>query len=339
MRTSRPVGIDLGTSNTLIYVKGEGIVLFEPSVVAMNLDSKKVLAVGNRAKEMLGRTPGNIVAVSPLKEGVIADFDIAEQMMRLFLARSGCRKFWTHPEFVIAVPSGITGVEKRAVVDSGEKAGASAVYLVEEPMAAAIGAGLPVGDPGGNMIVDIGGGSTEIAVISCGGIVHSRAIRVAGNEMNEAIVQYVKKSYDLLIGERTAEEIKINVGSACASEEENSMQTKGRDLVCGLPKTITITSAEVREALSETVSAIVETIRDALERTPPELSADLIDRGIYLSGGGALLRGMDKLIETATETTVRVVEEPLASVVMGTGKILDEMETLQGILTPGKNTY
>ncbi len=333
---SNDMGMDLGTANTLVYVKGQGIVLFEPSVVAMKKGDNKVLAVGNRAKEMLGRTPGNIVAVRPLKDGVIADFDITEQMLRSFILKAHRRRTWVHPRLVIAVPSGVTEVERRAVVDSAERAGASEVYLVEEPMAAAIGAGLPISEPGGNMVVDIGGGTTEVAVISLAGIVVSQTLRTAGDEMNEAIIQHIKKTYNLLIGERTAEEIKVRIGSAFPQEEELKIESKGRDLVSGLPKTITVSSEEIREALSETINSMVEVVRDTLERTPPELSADLVDRGIYLTGGGALLRGMDKLLEAATEITVHIAEDPLTTVVMGAGKILDELETLRDVLTVGR---
>ncbi len=333
---SNDMGMDLGTANTLVYVKGQGIVLFEPSVVAMKKGMNKVLAVGNRAKEMLGRTPGNIVAVRPLKDGVIADFDITEQMLRNFIMKAHRRRTWVHPRLVIAVPSGVTEVERRAVVDSAERAGASEVYLVEEPMAAAIGAGLPISEPGGNMIVDIGGGTTEVAVISLAGIVISQTIRIAGDEMNESIIQHIKKTYNLLIGERTAEEIKVRIGSAFPQEEELKIDSKGRDLVSGLPKTISVSSEEVREALSETINAIVEVVRDTLERTPPELSADLVDRGIYLTGGGALLRGMDKLLEAATEIKLHIAEDPLTTVVMGAGKILDELPVLKEVLTVGR---
>ena len=329
---SNDMGMDLGTCNTLVYVKGQGIILFEPSVVAISKGTNKVLAVGNRAKEMLGRTPGHIVAIRPMRDGVIADFEITEQMLRNFITKVHHRRAWVHPRMVIAIPSGVTEVEKRAVVDSAERAGASEVYLVEEPMAASIGSGLPISEPAGNMIVDIGGGTTEVAVISLSGVVLSQTMRIGGDEMDEAIIQHLKKTYNLLVGERTAEEIKIRIGSGFPLEEELKMEAKGRDLVSGLPKTVTVSSEEVREALSEPVNAVVETVRDTLERTPPELSSDLVDRGIYLTGGGALLRGMDKLLASVTDIPIHVTEDPLTTVVMGTGKILDELSTLKEVL-------
>jgi rod shape-determining protein MreB len=327
---SNDMGMDLGTANTLVYVKGQGIILFEPSVVAISKGTNKVLAVGNRAKEMLGRTPGHIAAIRPMKDGVIADFEITEQMLRSFITKVHHRRAWVHPRMVIAIPSGVT--EKRAVVDSAERAGASEVYLVQEPMAAAIGSGLPIDEPAGNMIVDIGGGTTEVAVISLSGVVLSQTMRIGGDEMDEAIIQHLRRTYNLLVGERTAEEIKMRIGSGFPLEEELKMEAKGRDLVSGLPKTVTVSSEEVREALSEPVNAVVETVRDTLERTPPELSSDLVDRGVYLTGGGALLRGMDKLLASATDIPIHVTEDPLTTVVMGTGKILDELSVLKEVL-------
>ena len=329
---SNDIGMDLGTANTLVYVKGQGIILFEPSVVAIRKSTKKVLAVGNRAKEMLGRTPGNIVAIRPLKDGVIADFEITEQLLRSFITKVHHRRAWVHPRLVIAVPSGVTEVEKRAVMDSAERAGASDVGLVEEPMAAAIGAGLQISEPAGNMIVDIGGGTTEVAVISLHGVVLSQTVRIGGDEMDEAIVQHLKRTYNLLVGERSAEEIKIRIGSAFPLEEELKIEAKGRDLVSGLPKTVIVSSEELREALSEPVNTVVETVRETLERTPPELASDLVDRGMFLTGGGALLRGMDKLLASATGVPIHVTEDPLTTVVMGTGKILDEPATLKEVL-------
>ena len=304
---SSDIGIDLGTANTLVYVKDRGIVVREPSVVAIQQGSNKVLAVGEDAKRMLGRTPGNIVAIRPMKAGVIADFEVTEAMLRYFIQKShNNRKRWVHPRIVISVPSGITEVEKRAVKDSAENAGAREVYLIEEPMAAAIGVGLPVQEPAGNMIVDMGGGTTEVAIISLAGIVLSRSVRVGGDEMDEAIVQYMKRVYNLMVGERTAEEIKMAIGSAYPLGDEMSMEVKGRDLVAGLPKTLTITSEEIREALQEPVSAIIEAIRITLERCPPELSSDLVDRGIVMAGGTSQLRGLDKLIAEHTGLPVHL---------------------------------
>lgn len=334
---SNDMGMDLGTANTLVYVKGQGIILFEPSVVAIRKGDNKVLAVGNKAKEMLGRTPGNIVAIRPMKDGVIADFEVTEQMLRSFITRVHHRRAWVHPRLVVAIPSGVTEVEKRAVVDSSERAGASEVYLVEEPMAAAIGSGLPISEPVGNMIVDIGGGTTEVAVISLSGVVLSQTVRIGGDEMDDAIILHLKKAYNLLVGERTAEEIKIRIGSAFPLEEEIKIDAKGRDLVSGLPKTVTVSSEEVRESLSEPVNTVVEAVRDTLERTPPELSSDLVDHGIYLTGGGALLRGMDKLLASATDIPIHITEDPLTTVVMGTGKILDELSVLKDVLIGSHN--
>ncbi len=333
---SNDIGIDLGTANTLVYVKDHGIVLREPSVVAVHQGTNKVLAVGDEAKRMLGRTPGNIVAIRPLKDGVIADFEITEEMLRHFISKVHNRRRMVRPRVVIAVPSGITEVEKRAVKDSATHAGAREVYLIEEPMAAAIGVGLPVQDAAGNMIVDIGGGTTEVALISLSGIVFSRSVRVAGDELDEAIAQYMKRAYNLMIGERTAEEIKIKIGSAYKLEKETTMEVKGRDLVAGLPKTITISSQEVREALTEPVATIVDSVRITLERCPPELSADLVDRGLVLAGGGALLRGLDKLLSEETGLPVHVAEDPLSAVAEGTGKALQELKFLRKVASTDK---
>ena len=328
---SNDIGIDLGTANTLVYVKDRGIVLREPSVVAIQQGSNRVLAVGEEAKRMLGRTPGNIVAIRPMKAGVIADFEVTEAMLRYFIRKAHNRKWVVRPRIIISVPSGITEVEKRAVKDSATHAGAREVYLIEEPMAAAIGVGLPVQEPAGNMIVDMGGGTTEVAIISLAGIVLSRSVRVGGDEMDEAIVQYLKRVYNLMIGERTAEEIKIQIGSAYPLNEEVSMEVKGRDLVAGLPKTLTITSEEIREALQEPVSAIIEAIRITLERCPPELSSDLVDRGLVLAGGTSQLRGMDKLIAEQTGLPVHVAEDPVSAVAEGTGVVLHELNFLRKV--------
>ncbi|MBI1977593.1 MAG: rod shape-determining protein, partial [Candidatus Omnitrophica bacterium] len=323
-------GIDLGTATTLVYVKGQGVVLCEPSVVAIDRNTHQVLAVGEEAKRMLGRTPGNIVAVRPMKDGVIADFDITEAMLRYFIRKVHRRRPLVTPRVVIAVPSGITEVEKRAVKDSAERAGArSPVYLVEEPIAAAIGVGLPIHEPSGNMIVDIGGGTTEIAVISLAGIVFSKSIRIGGDECDEAVINHLKKTYNLMIGERTAEEVKIRIGSAFPLEEETTMDVRGRDILAGLPKTITVSSEEIREAISEAVSQILEAIRITLERTPPELSADLISRGLILAGGGALLRGLDKLISEETGLPVHIADDPLTAVALGTGRYLSDINLLK----------
>ena len=328
---SHDIGIDLGTANTLVFVKDHGIVLREPSVVAVHAGTNKVLAVGDEAKRMLGRTPGNIVAIRPLKDGVIADFEVTEAMLRHFISKVHSRSRMRRPRVVIAVPSGITEVEKRAVRESAIHAGAREVHLIEEPMAAAIGVGLPVQDAAGNMIIDIGGGTTEVALISLSGIVFSRSVRVAGDELDEAIAQYMKRAYNLMIGERTAEEIKIKIGSAYKLEKEVSMEVKGRDLVAGLPKTITITSQEVREALMEPISTIVDSVRITLERCPPELSADIVDRGVVLAGGGALLRGLDRLLAEETGLPVHVAEDPLSAVAEGTGKALQEINLLRRV--------
>ena len=326
---SNDIGIDLGTANTLVYVKDRGIVLREPSVVAIQAGSKRILAVGEEAKRMLGRTPGNIVAIRPMKAGVIADFEITEAMLRYFIKKIHNKRKVVRPRIIIAVPSDITEVEKRAVKDSATHAGAREVFLIEEPMAAAIGVGLPVQEPAGNMIVDIGGGTTEVALISLAGIVFSRTVRVGGDEMDECIVQYMKRVYNLMIGIRTAEEVKISMGSAYPVEDETSMEVKGRDLVAGLPKTLTITSEEIREALQEPVSSIIDAIRITLERCPPELAADLVDRGMILAGGGSLLSGFDKLIAEQTGLPVHLADDPLSAVAEGTGVVLNELNFLR----------
>jgi len=326
---SNDIGIDLGTANTLVYVKDRGIVLREPSVVAIQAGTKRILAVGDEAKRMLGRTPGNIVAIRPMKAGVIADFEITEAMLRYFIKKIHNRRKMVRPRIIIAVPSDITEVEKRAVKDSATHAGAREVFLIEEPMAAAIGVGLPVQEPAGNMIVDIGGGTTEVALISLAGIVFSRTVRVGGDEMDECIVQYMKRVYNLMIGDRTAEEVKISMGSAYAVDEEMSTEVKGRDLVAGLPKTLTITSEEIREALQEPVSSIIDAIRITLERCPAELAADLVDRGMILAGGGALLTGVDKLIAEQTGLPVHLADDPLSAVAEGTGVVLNELNFLR----------
>ncbi len=322
------IGIDLGTANTLVYVKDRGIVIREPSVVAIQEGTKRILAVGEEAKRMLGRTPGNIVAIRPMKSGVIADFDITEAMIRYFIRKVHTNPIRIPPRVLIAVPSDITEVEKRAVQESARHAGAREVFLIEEPMAAAIGVGLPVSEPAGNMIVDIGGGTCEVAVISLAGIVYSRSVRVGGDAMDECIVQYMRRVYNLMIGERTAEQIKIEIGSAYSTGEEKSMEVKGRDLVAGLPKTIAVTSEEIREALQEPVSTIVDAIRITLEKCPPELSADLVDRGMVLAGGSSQLRGLDKLIAEQTGLPVHLADDPMSAVAEGTGVVLNEMDFL-----------
>ncbi|HUF61449.1 MAG TPA: rod shape-determining protein [Verrucomicrobiales bacterium] len=332
---SNDIGIDLGTANTLVYVKDHGIVLREPSVVAVKAGTSEVLAVGEDAKRMLGRTPGNIVAIRPLKDGVIADFEVTEAMLRHFIRKVHNRRTVARPRVVIAVPSGITEVEKRAVEESARQAGAREVYLIEEPMAAAIGVGLPVQDASGNMIIDIGGGTTEVALISLSGIVYSRSVRVAGDELDEAIINYMKRAYNLMIGERTAEEIKIRLGSAYPYGKEMTMEVKGRDLVAGLPKTISITSQEIREAMLEPLNTIVDSVRVTLERCPPELAADLVERGMVLAGGGALLRGLDKLLSEETGLPVHVAEDPLSAVAEGAGKVLSELAFLRRVASRG----
>jgi len=329
---SSDLAIDLGTANTCVYVRGKGIVVNEPSIIAINKANGRVEAVGKEAKEMLGRTPGNIVAIKPMKDGVIADFEYTEKMLAYFIRKAhNNRNVWVRPRIVIGVPSEITEVEKRAVKDSAYRAKASEVHLVEEAMAAAIGAGMPITEPSGNMIVDIGGGTTDIAVISLAGIVYSKAVRVAGNEMDEAIIQYIRKTYNLLIGERTAEQIKMEIGSAYPLDERMTMEIKGRHLIEGVPKTITITDEEIREALAETVNVIVDAVRVALERTPPELSADIVDRGIVLTGGGALLKNLDKRLREETGLPLAMAEDPLSSVVLGAGKMLSDFSLLRKI--------
>jgi len=328
---SSDLAIDLGTANTLVFAKGRGVVVNEPSIVAINKNNGEVEAVGREAKEMLGRTPGNIVAIRPMKDGVIADFKVTERMLNYFIQKAHGRKVMVHPRIVIGVPSEITQVEKRAVIDSAYRAKASEVHLVEQAMVAAIGAGLPITEPSGNMIVDIGGGTTDVAVISLSGIVYARSVRVAGNEIDEALIQYLKRKYNLLIGERTAEQIKMTVGSAYPLDAPLTMEIKGRNLIEGVPKSITIDDTEIREAISECVATILNAIRVALERTPPELSADISDRGIVLTGGGALLKNLDKRIRVETGLPVSVAEDPLASVVLGTGKMLTDFKLLRRI--------
>ncbi len=328
---SSDLAIDLGTANTLVYARGRGVVVNEPSIVALNKNSGEICAVGKDAKEMLGRTPGNIVAIKPMKDGVIADFKVTERMLNYFIRKAHNRKLLVHPRIVIGVPSEITPVEKRAVQDSAYRAKASEVYLVEQAMAAAIGAGLPITEACGNMVVDIGGGTSEIAIISLSGIVFSRSVRVAGNEMDEAIMHYLKRKYSLLIGERTAEKIKIEIGSAHPLEKPLTMEVRGRNLIEGVPKTITVTDAEMREALSECVGTIINALRVALERTPPELSADISDRGIVLTGGGSLLKNLDKRISEETGLPVSLADDPLACVALGTGKMLSDFNLLRQI--------
>lgn len=328
---SNDLAIDLGTANTIVFVRGKGIVLREPSVVAIHNETKEILAVGSEAKQMLGRTPGNIVAIRPMRDGVIANFEITEAMIKHFIRRVHNRKTLVRPRVVIAVPSGITQVEKRAVRDSAISAGAREVYLMEEPMAAAIGVGLPISNPIGNMIVDVGGGTTEVAVISLSGIVYSKSVRVAGDEMDEAIINYIKRKYNLLIGERTAEEIKIKIGSAYPLNEKQEMEIKGRDLVAGIPKTLLVNDEEIREALAEPVRTIVETVKIALERTSPELAADIVDKGIVMAGGGSMIRGLDLLLREETGLPIILAEDPLSAVALGTGKALDELELLRKV--------
>jgi len=335
---SNDIGIDLGTANTLVYVGNQGIVLNEPSVVAVEKSTGKVLAVGAAAKEMTGRTPGGIAAIRPLKDGVIADFEISEKMIANFIRRVVKHKYLMKPRVVISVPSGITEVEKRAVRDSAENAGAREVYLLAEPMAAAIGVGVQVDQPSGTMIIDIGGGTSEIAVIALNGIVNDISIRVAGDELNDAIIMYLKKNYNLLIGELTAEDIKIKIGSAFQLEKELSMEVRGRDLVAGVPKNLMLSSVQVREAMSETVDIIVEAVRQALERTPPELASDILERGIILTGGGALLRGMDKKLREDTNLPVNVADDPLTCVVRGTGTVLENLAQYSKVLEKSRKS-
>ncbi len=328
----RDMAVDLGTANTLVYVRGRGIVLNEPSVVAINQTAGNILAVGAEAKRMIGRTPGNIVAIRPLKDGVIADFDTTERMLRYFIQKVHKRRHLAKPRVVICVPSGITGVEQRAVKDAAYAAGARRVFIIEEPMAAAIGAGLPVGEPTGNMVVDIGGGTTEVAVISLGGIVAAQSIRVGGDELDSAIIQHVKKEYQLLLGERTAEEIKMAIGSAFPMPDEPNAEIRGRDLVSGLPKTIVVSSEEIRKALEEPVNSIVDAVKETLDKCPPELSGDIMDRGIVLTGGGALLKGLDERLKHETGMPILVADTPLDSVAMGSGKCVEDFDKLQQVL-------
>jgi len=330
----RDMAVDLGTANTLVYVRGRGIVLNEPSVVAVNTNTGGILAVGAEAKRMIGRTPGNIVAIRPLKDGVIADFEITERMLRYFILKIHRRRYMARPRVVVCVPSGITGVERRAVIEASRQAGARQVHIIEEPMAAAIGAGLPVHEPTGNMVVDIGGGTTEVAVISLGGIVTAQSIRTAGDELDNAIIQHIKKEYSLLLGERSAENIKMTIGSAYPvdGDSEEHSELRGRDLVSGLPKTIVISAAEVRQAIEEPVNAIVDAVKTTLDQCPPELAGDIMDRGIVLTGGGALLRGLDERLRRETGMPVHIAENPLDSVALGSGKCVEEFEALQQVL-------
>jgi len=331
---SNDLAIDLGTANTLVYAKDRGIIINEPSVVAVHKNARgqtKVLAVGKEAKEMLGRTPGSIVAIRPMKDGVIADFEVTQSMLKYFINKSNEKATFLRPRIIICIPFGITQVEKRAVKESAQSAGAREVYLIEEPMAAAIGAGLPITEPSGNMIVDIGGGTTEVAVISLGGIVYSKSVRVAGDKFDEAIVNYIKRKYSLLIGERTAEQIKLAIGNAYPFEEEKTYEVKGRDLIAGAPKTIEVNSEEIRDALADPVSAIIDTIKTALERTPPELAADIVDNGIILAGGGSMLANLDILIKEKTGLPVALAEDPLTCVVRGSGKVLQDMDLLRQV--------
>ena len=333
---SNDIAIDLGTANTLIYMKGKGIVLNEPSVVALNTNTGQIVAVGVEAKRMIGRTPGNIIAVRPLKDGVIADFDVTERMLRYFIQKVHKRSHLAKPRIVVAVPSGITGVEQSAVKEAGHQAGARRVYIIEEPMAAAIGAGLPVNEPTGNMVVDIGGGTTEVAVISLGGIVTSQSIRVGGDELDQAIITFGKKEHSLMLGERTAEEIKLALGSAFPSADEPHAEIRGRDLVSGLPKTILISAAEIRHAIEEPINLIIDAVKTTLDKCPPELAGDVMDRGIALTGGGALLRGLDQRIREETGMPVHIADSPLDSVVLGTGKCVEDFDTLRQVLVPDR---
>jgi rod shape-determining protein MreB len=328
----RDMAVDLGTANTLVYVRGKGIVLNEPSVVAINTNTGGILAVGAEAKKMIGRTPGNIVAIRPLKDGVIADFDTTERMLRYFIQKVHRRRHLAKPRIVVCVPSGITGVEQRAVKDAGYAAGARKVYIIEEPMAAAIGAGLPVHEPTGNMVVDIGGGTTEVAVISLGGIVTSQSIRTGGDELDSSIITYVKKEYSLMLGERTAEEIKMAIGSAFPTPDEPHAEIRGRDLVSGLPKTIVVSAEEIRKAIEEPVNAIIDAVKTTLDKCPPELSGDIMDRGIVITGGGALLKGLDERLRHETGMPIHLTDRPLDSVALGSGKCVEEFEALQQVL-------
>lgn len=330
---STDIGIDLGTANVLVYIKGKGIVLREPSVVAIDRDSNKVLAIGEEAKKMLGRTPGNIIAIRPLREGVIADYDTTESMLRHFIEKVAGKNFFFKPRIMVCIPSGVTTVEKRAVLEATMQAGAKKPYLIEEPMAAALGAGVDISEPYGSMVIDIGGGTTDVAVLSLGGIVLSESIRIGGDKFDEALVRHVKKEYNIMIGERTAEEIKVTIGTAFPEGRDESIEVRGRDLLSGLPKTLRITSAETREALSEPVSLIVQAVKTVLENTPPELSSDIMDRGIVMTGGGSLLHGLDKLIIQETGIPTYLAEDPLSCVALGTGKALDSLESIEDSLT------
>ncbi len=331
-KMTKDMGIDLGTANTLVYIKGQGIVVREPSVVAIRDDSKEVLAVGEEAKRMIGRTPGNIVAIRPMKDGVIADFDVTQSMLSYFIQKAAAKKGVVSPRIAICVPFGVTEVEKRAIEEAARTAGAKDAFLIEEPMAAAIGAGLRIEEPEGNMVVDIGGGTSEIAIISLGGIVTAKSIRLGGDELDEAIVNYVKKEYSLMIGERTAEDVKIRIGSAYKEGEEMEMEIRGRDLITGLPKTMQISSSEVRDALRDPVSSIVDGIKSTLEKTPPELASDIMENGIMLTGGGALLKGLDKLVKEETGMPVKIAENPLDCVAIGTGKSVEDQEIFEKVL-------
>jgi rod shape-determining protein MreB and related proteins len=328
----RDMAVDLGTANTLVYVRGRGIVLNEPSVVAINTKNGAILAVGAEAKRMIGRTPGHIVAIRPLKDGVIADFDVTEKMLRYFIQAVHRRRVLAKPRIVVCVPSGITGVEQRAVEEASVQAGARAAYIIEEPMAAAIGAGLPVHEPAGNMVVDIGGGTTEVAVISLGGIVTSQSIRIGGDELDESIISYIKKEYSLMLGERTSEEIKMAIGSAFPLSDEPHAEIRGRDLVSGLPKTIIVSAEEVRKAIEEPVNAVIDAVKNTLDRTPPELAADIMDKGIVLTGGGAKLKGLDERLKHETGMPIHITDDPLSSVAFGAGKCLEEFEALKKVL-------
>ncbi|MBY5162260.1 rod shape-determining protein [Salsipaludibacter albus] len=328
----RDMAVDLGTANTLVYVRGRGIMLNEPSVVAINTKNGAILSVGAEAKRMIGRTPGHIMAIRPLKDGVIADFDVTEKMLRYFIQAVHKRRFLAKPRVVVCVPSGITGVEQRAVEEATMSAGARAAYIIEEPMAAAIGAGLPVHEPAGNMVVDIGGGTTEVAVISLGGIVTSQSIRIGGDELDDSIISYIKKEYSLMLGERTAEEIKMAIGSAFPLPDEPHAEIRGRDLVSGLPKTIVVSSEEIRKAIEEPVNSIVDAVKNTLDKTPPELAADIMDKGIVLAGGGGMLRGLDERLKHETGMPIHITDSPLSAVAVGSGKCLEEFEALRKVL-------
>ncbi|MDR7866192.1 rod shape-determining protein [Anaeroselena agilis] len=330
---SMDIGVDLGTATVLVYIKGKGIVLREPSVVAIDRDTNRIIAIGEEARRMLGRTPGNIVAIRPLREGVIADYDTTESMLRHFIEKVAGRSMFFKPRIMVCVPSGVTTVEKRAVLEAAMQAGARKTYLIEEPLAAALGAGLVISEPCGSMVVDIGGGTTDVAVLSLGGIVVSESLRVGGDKFDEALVRYIKKEYNIMIGERTAEEIKVNVGTAFPSGRNESMEIRGRDLVSGLPKTMRIGSTETREALAEPISLIIECVKTVLEKTPPELAADIVDRGIVMTGGGSLLHGLDRLISQETGIPTYLADDPLSCVALGTGKALESLETIQDSLT------